>query len=128
MPGSGSSSPSLNSGAMHSAALLEFQQKLQASAGQGSSGLTTQALLKHQEDQLRAARMILQQRQLSELMASNRNNNNNNRNVLARGSVASLLGLSLPASSNQDALTAFASTRRVSVTSANNIEYVVKPK
>lgn len=66
-------SASIPNGANNNNAAALFLQGVNSSAGSPFSGLdstTAQALLKQQEDQLRATRLLLQQKQLDELIAS----------------------------------------------------------
>lgn len=110
----------------NAAAALILQQQMQTSSGNFST-VAAQALLKQQEDQLRATRLMLQQRQLDGFVGSaacgsgsppaSRSNS-----LLARDPVAGLLGLSnaSAAVASQDALSALAAVRRASVQSVNS--------
>lgn len=115
-------SPSLNS-----TAALYLQRQIQQSLTSGASGFSTvaaQALLKQQEDQLRATRLLLQQHQLDAVAPSSAPSSRSS-SILARDPMASLLALSgstssatsAAASSAHDALAALAAVRRSSVQS-----------
>lgn len=126
------SSPPSASALTNAAAALLLQQQLQTPlSAPGVNSATAQAILKQQEDQLRATRLLLQQRQIDELVASNscatasppasRSNS-----LLARGpassGIACLLGLSNATSvaPHQDALSALAAVRRASAQSVSS--------
>ncbi|CAB9505345.1 shock factor protein [Seminavis robusta] len=109
-----SSSTNPNSSISTAVAALILQQQLQqqqqtasSSSAPSFNSATAQAILKHQEDQLRATRLLLQQRQLDEIMAAGAStsaantSSSRSNSFLARAPASGLLGLS-----NAAALTA----------------------
>lgn len=123
------SSPPSASALTNAAAAFLLQHQLQTPlSASGVNSATAQAILKQQEDQLRATRLLLQQRQIDELVASNSGATTSppasrSNSLLARGpassGIAGLLGLSNVAPA-QDALSALAAVRRASAQSVGS--------
>jgi len=126
--------PSNASALTNAAAAFLLQQRFQNHnynplSASGVNSVTAQAILKQQEDQLRATRLLLQQRQIDELVASNPGATGSppasrSNSLLARGpgGLAGLLGISSANAlgQHQDSLAAFATVRRASVQSVSS--------